>query len=67
MALKEMSQKWRDASGGSVKVVVYPDGTQGGEADMVRLMRSNNLAAGMLTVVGLSDIEKSVGVFPSCL
>lgn len=61
MVLQEMSQKWRDASGGTVKVTIYPDGTQGGEADMVRLMRANILTAGMLTVVGLSDIEKSVG------
>lgn len=60
-ALIEMGQKWRDATGGSVRLIVYPDGTQGGEADMVRLMRGNILSAGMLTVVGLSDIEKSVG------
>jgi TRAP-type C4-dicarboxylate transport system substrate-binding protein len=60
-ALLEMSQKWRDASGGKIIVTIYPDGTQGGEADMVRLMRGNILNAGMLTVVGLSDIENSVG------
>jgi TRAP-type C4-dicarboxylate transport system substrate-binding protein len=61
MALKEMGQKWRDASGGSINLVIYPDGTQGGETEMVQKMRSNSLGAGMLTVVGLSNIEKSVG------
>jgi TRAP-type C4-dicarboxylate transport system substrate-binding protein len=60
-ALVEMSQKWRDATGGAVKVTIYPDGTQGGESDMVRMMRAGVLTAGMLTVVGLSDIDPSVG------
>ena len=60
-ALVEMGQKWRDASGGKVKLIIYPDGTQGGEADMVRLMRAAVLTAGMFTVVGLSEIDNSVG------
>ncbi len=60
-ALVEMGQKWRDASGGSVKLIIYPDGTQGGEADMVRMMRAGILSAGMFTVVGLSEIDRSVG------
>ncbi len=60
-ALVEMSEKWRTASAGSVKLTIYPDGVQGGEADMVRLMRANALTAGMFTVVGLSEIDKSVG------
>ncbi len=60
-ALVEMSEKWRAASAGSVKLTIYPDGVQGGEADMVRLMRANALTAGLFTVVGLSEIDKSVG------
>jgi TRAP-type transport system periplasmic protein len=60
-ALVEMGQKWRDASGGKIKLTIYPDGTQGGEADMVRLMRAGVLTAGMFTVVGLSEIDRSVG------
>ncbi len=59
--LVEMGQKWRDATGGAVKMTIYPDGTQGGESDMVRMMRAGVLTAGMLTVVGLSDIDPSVG------
>jgi len=59
-ALVEMGQKWRDSSAGSVKLIIYPDGTQGGEADMVRLMRAGVLTAGMFTVVGLSEIDSSV-------
>jgi TRAP-type C4-dicarboxylate transport system substrate-binding protein len=60
-ALVEMGQKWRDVSGGSVKLIIYPDGTQGGEADMVRMMRAGILTSGMFTVVGLSEIDMSVG------
>jgi TRAP-type C4-dicarboxylate transport system substrate-binding protein len=60
-ALVEMGQKWRDSSAGKVKLTIYPDGTQGGEADMVRLMRAGVLTAGMFTVVGLSEIDRSVG------
>ena len=59
-ALIEMGQKWRNATGGSVKLIIYPDGTQGGEANMVRMMRAGILTAGMLTVVGLDDIEPAV-------
>ena len=61
VALVEKGQKWRDATGGAVKLIIYADGTQGGEANMVRMMRAGVLTAGMLTVVGLSDIEPSVG------
>jgi TRAP-type C4-dicarboxylate transport system substrate-binding protein len=60
-ALVEMSQKWRQASAGNVKLTIYADGTQGGEADMVRMMRAGVLNAGMFTVVGLSEIDRSVG------
>ena len=60
-ALVEMGQKWRDASGGAVKLIIYPDGTQGGEAAMVRGLRARSLSAGMFTVVGLSQIDRSVG------
>jgi TRAP-type transport system periplasmic protein len=60
-ALAEMKEKWRNASGGAVDLIIYPDGVQGSEAAMVRMMRARSLAAGMFTVVGLSEIDKSVG------
>jgi TRAP-type transport system periplasmic protein len=61
LALAEMKEKWRNASGGAVELIIYPDGVQGGEADMVRGLRVRSLAAGMFTVVGLSEIDRSVG------
>jgi TRAP-type C4-dicarboxylate transport system substrate-binding protein len=59
-ALLKMGQKWREASGGAVTLTVYPGGAQGGEADVVRKIRAGQLTAGMLSAVGLSDIDKSV-------
>src|SRR6516162_8767518 len=60
-SLQGMAEAWRQAPGGGVRLVIYPDGTQGGEADMVRLMRVGSLQAGLLTAVGLSGIEPAVG------
>lgn len=59
-SLQAMAEKWRQAPGGGVRLVIYPGGTQGGEADMVRLMRVGTLQAGLLTAVGLSEIEPGV-------
>lgn len=61
-ALVDMGEKWRAAEGKGAQFVVYTDGSQGGEADMVRRMRVGQLNAAMLTVVGLSEIEDSVTV-----
>jgi TRAP-type C4-dicarboxylate transport system substrate-binding protein len=58
--LQTMGEKWRQAPGGGIALTIYPDGTLGGEADMVRKMRIGQIQAGMLTVVGLAEIEESV-------
>jgi TRAP-type transport system periplasmic protein len=58
-SLQAMAEAWRKAPDGGVRLVIYPDGTQGGEADMVRLMRVGTLQAGLFTAVGLSQIEPS--------
>jgi TRAP-type C4-dicarboxylate transport system substrate-binding protein len=60
-ALAEMKEAWRNASGGAVNLIIYGDGVQGSEAQMVQMMRARSLAAGLLTVVGLSEIDSSVG------
>lgn len=59
-SLQAMAEAWRQAPGGGARLVIYPDGTQGSEADMVRLMRIGSLQAGLLTAVGLADIEPGV-------
>ena len=52
--LQAMGETWKSAG---VQLTIYPDGTMGSEADMVRRMRLGQLQAGMMTVVGLQDIE----------
>jgi len=58
--LQAMGERWRQAPGGGVLLTIYPDGTMGGEGDMVRRMRLGQLQAGMLTAVGLAEIEPAV-------
>ncbi len=60
-----MGEKWREVSKGAVKLTVFPDGTQGGEADMVGLMQTGNLDAGLLTAVGISEIDRAVNALQS--
>src|SRR5256886_14010921 len=59
-SLQAMAEKWKQAPGGGARLVIYPDGTQGGETDMVRLMRVGSLHAGLVTAVGLAEIEPGV-------
>ena len=47
--LKEMGQRWEAASGGQVKLKVYPGGAQGSEGDMVRKMGIGQLQAASIT------------------
>jgi TRAP-type C4-dicarboxylate transport system substrate-binding protein len=55
--LLRMGQSWR---AGGVDLKIYPGGVLGGEAEMVRRMKTGALDAAMLTVAGLSDIDDSV-------
>ena len=59
-SLLAMGEKWRQVTGGAVRLTIFPDGTQGGEADMVGLMQTGNLDAGLLSGAGLSEIEPAV-------
>jgi len=58
--LQVMGEKWRKAPGGGAMLTLYPDGTMGSEADMVRRMRLGQLQAAMVTTSGLSEIEPGV-------
>lgn len=58
--LQELGEIWRTAQGGNAKYVIYPDGSQGGETDMVRRMRIGQLQGGLMSVVGLREIEPSI-------
>jgi len=46
--------------GGRVKVIIYPGGTHGDDPDVVRKIRLKSLDAGVLTAVGVAEIDPSV-------
>jgi TRAP-type C4-dicarboxylate transport system substrate-binding protein len=58
--LQEMGQQWQTASGGRVVLRLYPGGVAGDDTDVVRKMRLGTLDAGVLTAVGLADIDRSI-------
>ncbi len=55
--LKEMAQKWKEASGGSVTMKIYAGGVLGNEGEQVKKMRINQLQAAALTTIGLHEIS----------
>ncbi len=59
-ALQEMTAKWQQASGGKITVRLYPGGVAGDDTDVVRKMRLGTLDAGVLTVSGFADIDRSI-------
>jgi TRAP-type C4-dicarboxylate transport system substrate-binding protein len=63
--LMAIGEAWRAAQGGSGKFLVYPDGSQGGEAEMARRMRIGQLQGALLSVVGLREIEPSISALQS--
>jgi TRAP-type C4-dicarboxylate transport system substrate-binding protein len=58
--LKETADRWKQASGGRVTVRLFPGGVAGDDPDVVRKMRLGTLNAGVLTSVGVAEIDKSV-------
>ena len=58
--LQEVAEAYKKSMGGDACAIVYTDALQGTEADTVRRMRIGQLDGGMLTVVGLATIDRSV-------
>ncbi|BDG04037.1 TRAP transporter substrate-binding protein [Anaeromyxobacter oryzae] len=54
--LKEMGQRWEQASNGQVKLRIYAGGAQGSEGDMVRKMGIGQLQAASISNVGMHDV-----------
>lgn len=61
--LKELAEKWEQASNGEVKLKIYAGGTQGSEGDMVRKMGVGQLQAASISNVGLHDLTSEPMVF----
>jgi TRAP-type transport system periplasmic protein len=57
LILNDMGEEWKAAG---VKLQIYPGGVLGDEPDIVSKMRIGQIQAGVLTVVGLAEIDKAV-------
>jgi len=60
LILKETADKWKQLSGGRVVVRLFPGGVAGDDPDVVRKMRLGTLNGGVLTSVGIAELDKSV-------
>ena len=58
--LQEMGAEWQKASNGRIVFRLYPGGVTGDDLDIVRKMRLGTLDAGLLTVGGLSHIDRGI-------
>ena len=58
--LMEIGEAWKKTQSVPSRFNVFTDGSQGGEAEMVRRMRIGQLQAALLSVVGLREIEPSI-------
>jgi len=58
--LQELGERWREESGGTVKLVLYPDGRLGGESEMVKKLRIKQINAALFSVTGLKEIDSTV-------
>jgi TRAP-type C4-dicarboxylate transport system substrate-binding protein len=59
-ALNKMSKEWSEATNGEVELVVYHGGVAGGEHDVLRKLKMNQLQAAILTSFGMDEINSGV-------
>lgn len=60
--MREMDKRVREETGGEVGFKFYPGGSQGGDLDVLRKMRTGQLQGAGLTGVGLGEIESSLRI-----
>ena len=60
LILREMAEKWKTVSGGTVELRLYPGSVAGDDVDVVRKMRLGTLNGALLTSVGVAAIDRSV-------
>lgn len=58
--IRDMTEAWKEGTGGKIRVRLYPGGIAGDDPDMVRKMRIGQLHAAVLTGAGLSDIAPEI-------
>jgi TRAP-type C4-dicarboxylate transport system substrate-binding protein len=64
-ALLDMGAEWKARTSGRLTLTVHPDGTQGGEGAVIRMMRPgvDQMQAALFMLPGLSNIDDAFGVF----
>ncbi len=60
LILKESAEQWKTLSAGKVTVRLYAGGVAGEDRDVVRKLGQGVLNAGMLSAIGLAELDKSV-------
>lgn len=58
--LLRLRQEWRDISGGSVDLTIYPGGVTGDEGTMLRKMRAGQMQAALISGSGMSLLEEGI-------
>lgn len=56
LTLQDMAQKWREISGGRIKIRIYPGGIAGNELDSIRKMRIGQIDMTVVSSIGLNTI-----------
>lgn len=59
-ALKDLSRRWAQASGGRVQLKVYPGGVAGDETAVISKMRIGQFGAALVTSHGITDVTTHV-------
>ncbi|MEM1023341.1 MAG: TRAP transporter substrate-binding protein DctP [Myxococcota bacterium] len=58
-AVLRMAKRWSEASGGQVRIKIFPGGVAGDEEDMLRKIKVGQLQAASLTGIGLARVSRS--------
>ena len=61
--LKDLAERWKEVSGGQVRLRIYAGGVAGDDMDVMRKIRIGQLSAAAITPQGLSSISKATRVF----
>jgi len=59
-ALVDLGHRWKEITGGKVKLRIYPGGVAGDEPAMLRKMRIGQLHAGAVTTLGLISVVPDI-------
>ncbi len=58
--LLRLRQSWREISGGSVDLAIYPGGVAGDEITMLRKMRAGQMQAALISGNGMSFLDEGI-------